>query len=129
MVRREIRRAVGRNRPQEPLRGLASVAERLALVATELAGNALRHATPPVDVRLQVGADGWLLVVSDPRPGEGPAVREREPDVAGGQGLHLVWAVSDLVGWYTAHGRKTVWALVGDEPPPGLQESLRRVTR
>lgn len=119
---------VGRQRPGQPAgsASLASVSERLALVVTELAGNALRHASPPVHVLLQVGTDGWLLMVTDRRPGAAPAVREPDPEQGGGRGLHLVRALSQGVGWYAASGRKCVWALLGDEPPPALLATLRR---
>jgi hypothetical protein len=126
-IRREIRDLVQRRRPapRAPA-SLAAASERLALVVTELAGNALRHASPPVRVALQVGSDGWLLVVTDRRPGALPMAREPDPERAGGQGLNLVGMLAERVGWYAGRGGKTVWALIRDEPPPGLLATLRR---
>jgi hypothetical protein len=127
-VRREIRGLVGPRRPG-PVGtipgGLAAASERLALLVTELAGNALRHASPPVRVVLHQGIDGWLLVVTDRRPGALLVPREPDPERGGGQGLHLVGALAERVGWYPGRGRKTVWALVRDEPPAGLLATLR----
>lgn len=131
-IRREIRGLVvpRRSGPSGRASGsLAVASERLALVVTELAGNALRHASPPVHVALHRGVDGWLLVVTDRRPGALPVAREPDPDRGGGQGLNLVNALAERVGWYPGRGRKSVWALVRDEPPAGLMATLRAAAR
>jgi two-component sensor histidine kinase len=130
-VRRELQRVVQQHRPAAdvPAAGLAALAERLALVVTELASNALRHAAPPVGVVLSSGTDGWLVVVTDPWPAAAPIPREPDAERGGGQGLHLVQALSQHVGWYATLEQKSVWAQVRDEPSPELAAILRRTTR
>jgi two-component sensor histidine kinase len=103
---------------------LASAAERLGLVFSELATNALRHGRDPVTVTLARSADGWLITVSDAHPDEGPVVVERARNRSGGHGIRLVTQLSRLVGWYRDPQLKHVWAEVPDSPPPRLMASL-----
>jgi butyrate kinase len=103
---------------------LASAAERVGLVFSELATNALRHGRTPVSVTLARSADGWLITVSDARPDEGPVVVERSRSRPGGHGIRLVTQLSRLVGWYRDPELKHVWAEVPDSPPPRLMASL-----
>jgi anti-sigma regulatory factor (Ser/Thr protein kinase) len=89
---------------------LEDLAERLVIVATELAGNALRHARPPTVVVL-LRADGHLIVdVIDSEPGSGPAVDSQRRPGEGGLGLPLAEHLAEDVGWFTAGRRKHVWA-------------------
>lgn len=86
------------------------LAERINLVATELAGNALRHGTPPTIVVLQ-RADGNLVVdVLDNDADATPAVAERRPAGGGGLGLVLTERLAERVGWYRTGSGKGVWA-------------------
>jgi anti-sigma regulatory factor (Ser/Thr protein kinase) len=86
------------------------LAERLLIVATELAGNALRHARPPTVVAL-LRADGHLIVdVIDNQPGASPVVDSQRRPGAGGLGLVLAEQLAEDVGWFPAGGRKHVWA-------------------
>ncbi|MFD7659589.1 anti-sigma factor RsbA family regulatory protein [Actinosynnema sp. NPDC059797] len=100
---------------------LGLAAERsadLALIATELVTNSLRHAG--ADCRLSLWRDGDHLVcavedggrLSDPLAGRRPATRDQE----GGRGLLMVNHLSDLVRTHTtAHGT-TVYAFLRLEP-------------
>jgi serine/threonine-protein kinase RsbW len=84
--------------------------ERLMIVATELAGNALRHGGSPTVVAL-LRADGHLIVdVVDQDPGTVPAVDRRRPLGAGGLGLPLAERLAQHVGWYPTTTGKHVWA-------------------
>ena len=86
-------------------------AQHMGLVATELAGNALRHGQPPVVVRLLSDTDCYILDVSDgavhdlPRPA--PA---RQSIGTGGRGLPICLAMAERVCWYATDTAKHVWA-------------------
>jgi serine/threonine-protein kinase RsbW len=98
---------------------MARTSERLALVFSELASNALRHAAPPVVVRLSRTEGGWRISVDD-EAGDGPSVRALDHSTPGGNGLHLVLTLADQAGWHTRGDGKRVWADVHDEPPEHL---------
>jgi serine/threonine-protein kinase RsbW len=89
---------------------VADLVERLMIVATELAGNALRHGRLPTVVAL-LRADGHLIVdVRDQDPGTVPAVDRQRPRGAGGLGLPLASQLAQRVGWYPTRTGKHVWA-------------------
>lgn len=107
---------------------LASAAERVGLVFSELATNALRHGRHPVTVTLARSRDGWLVTVSDGGRDHGPLVVERARNRAGGHGLRLVLQLSRSAGWYRDLTLKHVWAEVPDAPPQSLMRSLALAT-
>jgi anti-sigma regulatory factor (Ser/Thr protein kinase) len=87
--------------------------DRLLLTFEELASNGLRHGGAPIRVRVTGTADGWLVDVSDARPGLPPVpARERDP-AQGGLGLHLVARLAARYGWTVVGARKHVWAALG----------------
>jgi len=94
------------------------LAQRIGLVATELAGNALRHGLPPITVRLLCDEDCYILDVSDKNLDQTP-----EPTVvlgrtrAGGRGLHIASSLAQEVCWYTNGDTKHVWASFPLRPP------------
>jgi serine/threonine-protein kinase RsbW len=89
---------------------LADVAERLLIVATELAGNALRHGLPPTVVALR-RADGHLLLdVADHDPRTRPVIDAGRAPGTGGLGLPLAERLAHEVGWYPTGTGKHVWA-------------------
>jgi hypothetical protein len=108
-----------------PEPSLLGVLERLALVVSELGGNALRHAHAPVTVSLARLRRGWLVQVSDGDPGGEPVVPA--DSTAGGprHGLQVVTLVSTEVGWYAEEQSKHVWAVVPDETPAGLSALIQ----
>ncbi|WP_433828194.1 ATP-binding protein [Actinoplanes sp. CA-015351] len=86
------------------------VAERIAVVATELATNALRHGRPPALVRL-LRVTGLLIVdVSDHDPERAPRFDVERPLGQGGLGMLLARTFAVEVGWYRAGAGKHVWA-------------------
>ena len=88
--------------------GFAQTRERVVLVASELATNALRHGRPPTDVTLLL--DGtWLLDVADGAHESPPVFAGRREPGVGGMGLHLTRRLALDVGWYTTHDHKHVW--------------------
>jgi len=104
-----------------PEPSLLGVLERLALVVSELGGNALRHAHAPVLVSLSRLRGGWLLSVSDGDPLARPAI-DAYDDLSHRHGLQVVSIVSTAVGWYADEESKHVWAMVPDQAPVGLSE-------
>ena len=89
---------------------LNDVFNRMAVVATELATNALRHGVPPTVVRLLRDREHLVLDVADHDPGAAPQVINDRPPGAGGLGLRLTLRFAGDVGWYTTEATKHVWA-------------------
>jgi anti-sigma regulatory factor (Ser/Thr protein kinase) len=94
----------------QPATDREDLVERLTIVVTELAGNALRHGRPPTVVILQ-RSDGHLVVhVLDNDPEAVPAVDDDRPSGEGGLGLVLAHRLAEEVGWYPTDTGKRVWA-------------------
>lgn len=89
---------------------------RLALVATELATNALKYASGPCVASIFRAAGGWLLDVADSSPDSPPVRYAPEPGRPGGNGLLIIEQLSSRWGWYRSEGgaRKHVWAQLAD---------------
>jgi serine/threonine-protein kinase RsbW len=84
------------------------VVEDARLVATELVGNAVRHAAPlangTVLVRWQEQDSALVLSVCDGGAPTRPGVREASPDDDGGRGLAIVGALS--AEWWVEQRRQ-----------------------
>ncbi len=91
---------------------LDSVPEKIAVIATELAANAIAHAKPPTTVRLFRTGTTFILDVADNDPWVVPQFAGGRPLRAAGLGLHLARKLSLDIGWYVADGTKHVWAQV-----------------
>jgi serine/threonine-protein kinase RsbW len=100
---------------------LDEVPEKVVLVATELATNALRHGLPPTTVRLgkataPAGGDGagpserFVLDVADQAPEVAPVYSEDRELGKGGLGLQLARRFALDIGWYVDGHSKHVWA-------------------
>jgi hypothetical protein len=92
--------------------GPRTVSGPVALVASELATNALRHGVPPATVTLSRLPTAYLLDVADSAVDERPVLAARRPLGEGGFGLYLVGRLADDLGWYVAADRKHVWATI-----------------
>ena len=92
--------------------GGTEVADKVVLVATELAGNALLHARAPVEVRLLNGDGRWLIEVADSDLANAPTVASPGRATTGGRGLRIARSLSTGIGWYIAGPAKHVWAAV-----------------
>lgn len=90
---------------------LPDTPSKLALLATELATNALKHGLPPTIVELARKGDQWLIDVADHDVDSVPVYAGVRVPGAGGLGLHLARLLSVEVGWYTGTGTKHVWAI------------------
>jgi anti-sigma regulatory factor (Ser/Thr protein kinase) len=82
----------------------------MAVVATELATNALRHGLPPTEVRLLRDHDRLIIDVADHDMAAAPVLDEDRPLGAGGLGLQLAREFAVDVGWYLSDLTKHVWA-------------------
>jgi serine/threonine-protein kinase RsbW len=89
---------------------LDEVPEKVVLVATELATNALRHGLPPTIVRLGRHDVVFVLDVADHSPDVVPHYADDRPPGAGGLGLHLAKQFALDLGWYIEDDTKHVWA-------------------
>jgi serine/threonine-protein kinase RsbW len=107
--------AILRSVSAAPEDGLGTTAEKLVLVASELATNALEHARPPTVVRLMHDDVCWLLEVADHERGAVPIYAGERIPGAGGLGLHLARSLSLDVGWYSTATTKNIWATFLDD--------------
>ncbi|KXK62119.1 anti-sigma regulatory factor [Micromonospora rosaria] len=89
---------------------LDEVPEQMALVATELATNALRHGLPPTIVTLLSAEDCLVIDVADHDLASVPELADTRPVGSGGRGLLLARSFSLAVGWYATAHTKHVWA-------------------
>ena len=84
--------------------------DKMVLVASELATNALRHAKEPCSVRLLARDHELLLDVVDHDVDSSPVVAGSRPAGEGGFGLKLAQRLAADVGWYARGTAKHVWA-------------------
>jgi anti-sigma regulatory factor (Ser/Thr protein kinase) len=89
----------------------AETVERLELIVTELAANAVRHTDSAFDVTFTVAERTVRVEVSDASTAV-PEVHHPAPLELGGRGLLLVEAYSDRWGYQPTTGGKIVWAEV-----------------
>jgi serine/threonine-protein kinase RsbW len=106
---RDLRLQLRRQLAHEPAAELDDLVDRISVVATELATNALRHGLPPTVVRLLRKDDRLFLDVADHDLDAPPEVADR-PLGAGGLGLKLTQTFAIDVGWYITDATKHVWA-------------------
>ncbi|AGZ43126.1 ATP-binding protein [Actinoplanes friuliensis] len=96
--------------PMPPDGRLDDVPEQVAIAATELATNAIRHGRPPTRVHLRRTEHTFVLDVADEDPGTVPEVAGPRAPGDGGLGLHIVAELAEAIGWYAEGTRKHVWA-------------------
>ncbi|WP_433294201.1 ATP-binding protein [Actinoplanes sp. CA-030573] len=89
---------------------VGDVPERMILVATELATNAIVHGRPPTEIRLLRADDCFVLDVADHDLSTVPELADTRPQHAGGRGLQLARSFSLQVGWYATDTTKHIWA-------------------
>jgi len=109
-IRRSLHRALlQRGEVDTPC--LADLQDRVVLVVSELATNALRHGAPPSTVRLLVDhARAFVVDVTDAAADASPELAAARALGEGGLGMHLAARLADGVGWYADTGVKHVWA-------------------
>jgi len=84
--------------------------DRVILVATELASNALRHGSPPAIVRLLRGAGELVVDVADHDLAGAPRLAQVHEAGVGGRGLHIARTLSRDMCWYVTARTKHIWA-------------------
>jgi anti-sigma regulatory factor (Ser/Thr protein kinase) len=91
--------------------GAQQAADDLALIASELIGNAIRHGSGgDIEVLLAVREGALVLEVADGGNGT-PIARDPAEDDECGRGLLIVEALADKYGWRpNDNGGTTVWA-------------------
>ncbi|PFG34254.1 ATP-binding protein [Sanguibacter antarcticus] len=89
---------------------LDDVPEKMVLVVSELATNALRHGKPPTIVTLMANTDEHLLDVADHDVSSEPVIAQAREMGAGGFGLVLAQRLAFDVGWYVTDRTKHIWA-------------------
>lgn len=105
----------------------------LHAVATELIGNAVRHATPLPDgdlaVHVQIDGGGIEFAVTDGGATTRPLVRALNTGASDGRGLLIVTALADAWGVRDEIGGRTVWARLSGtatggpiEPPDAVSD-------
>lgn len=89
--------------------------DAVALVASELVGNAMVHGAGPVELQMEIDPGRVVLLVGDSGPGS-VAARAPTADALGGRGLAIVASVSESWGVRCdPGGGKVVWAeIAGD---------------
>lgn len=90
--------------------------ERVALVATELASNALKHGRPPAVVRLLRAGGHFILDVADQDRDNVPEVNAGDDTSEGGRGLHIARALGTEICWYLTGDGKHVWVSFPIDP-------------
>jgi len=89
--------------------------DQVTLVASELVGNAVRHAGvdegAELDVSWTLVNDAVIVAVEDPS-GEPPIVRTATPDAQSGRGLRIIEALTAEWGYEPTPRGKRVWAKV-----------------
>lgn len=85
--------------------------DRLALIASELVTNAVRHARTEITVEISADEDLLRLEVFDRSAGR-PVFRDSSPDTPGGLGLPIVEALASSWGARAREDGKGVWAEV-----------------
>lgn len=91
--------------------GLHSHHPTAELLVCELVTNALRHGSPPVELRIRAGLERVLRVeVLDGADGAQPVRHEPAPDAVSGRGLGIVAALAVRWGTEADDSGKVVWA-------------------
>jgi anti-sigma regulatory factor (Ser/Thr protein kinase) len=83
--------------------------DRVALCVSELVTNAVDHARPPIELRVDCRDDRLRIEVHDASPHQ-PERREVSPSSLRGRGMHLVAVAASNWGVDTFPSGKSVWA-------------------
>ena len=92
-----------------PGRERDDLAERMTIVVTELATNALRHGRSAAYVQLSRSSTAFVLDVADDAPSAEPQILDGGDAGSGGRGLHISHELASGIGWYVDQDRKHVW--------------------
>ena len=90
------------------------------LLVTELATNAVLHASTPYDVSLERRGDGTLRLGVTDGSVRKPRARDYAVDATTGRGLGLVGSLAIAWGTSALPSGKTVWCDIAPEAPDGM---------
>lgn len=94
---------------------LGSLADEAALLATELATNAVEHAGTAFRLSLTRAGTGLRIALEDVNSAA-PQVLEPVPDAFGGRGVAIIERLADAWGWDRVGAGKVVWAELASAP-------------
>jgi anti-sigma regulatory factor (Ser/Thr protein kinase) len=86
------------------------LASRVAMVVSELATNAIRHAKTAFRLEVRNDSDGVRVIVSDSDPSPPRIMHGIGPKEPSGRGLVIVAALADRWGFHPEGRGKSVWA-------------------
>ena len=104
---------------REVLAGRGVAEERLALaelLVSELASNAVKHATTSFTLAIKVKDAIIRIEVTDTGSGQ-PTLKHPRPDQPDGRGLLIVESLSDAWGTTVERDSKTVWCILSARLP------------
>lgn len=110
-LRAELLRWITMTGATVPALALGDVANKMMLVASELATNAVRHGQPPTVVSLLRHADALILDVADHAASRVPVIAGPRAPGRGGFGLMIARRLAQEVAWYADPPAKHVWAM------------------
>ena len=87
-----------------------AVLDKMVLVATELADNAVERGSPPIIVRVYRCKPDLILDIADHDTQMLPEFAGARPAGAGGVGLRLAQRYALTVGWYVTDDTRHIWA-------------------
>ncbi|MDR6324060.1 ATP-binding protein [Actinoplanes couchii] len=87
-----------------------AVVDKVVLVATELAANAVRRGSPPTVVQLSRCMPDLILDIGDHDTQMLPEFADTRPPGASGLGLRLAQRYALTVGWYVTDTTRHIWA-------------------
>jgi anti-sigma regulatory factor (Ser/Thr protein kinase) len=96
--------------------GLASACDVVALLVSETVTNAIKHADPPVEIRLDREGERLRVEVCDTSTHR-PTVKAFDPDRESGRGMELVDALADTWGVRGCDSGKVVWFELAPQHP------------
>jgi anti-sigma regulatory factor (Ser/Thr protein kinase) len=99
------------------------IADRVALMVSELATNAIRHGGSDFEVLVELTSDELYVEIADTGGGL-PTLRRARPLDASGRGLHIVESLADKWGVRRATSGlgKTVWFTLSLAPTNKAEE-------
>src|SRR5919198_3837791 len=120
VVRRNLTTDLATELPHYEHRFGPDFADDVAAVATELVGNAVRHARPlpggVIMVEWRAYPEGVEIRVTDGGSAHVPALRQVNPESLDGRGLAIVASLSDRWGFAPNGTGRSVWAWLGRAP-------------
>lgn len=88
------------------------VLDNAALIASELAVNAIRHGLPTAALTLERSPDGIRISVKGTSPHGDPTLGAAGDTATSGRGLAIIAGLAEAWGWDREGDQLTVWAVL-----------------